>query len=508
MATSYFMGVDTGTHETKGVIIDIEGTVVAQSSTSHKMLNPQPGFYEHDAEQDWWGDFCTVSRDLISKSGIDPSDIKAVATDGIGLCCLPVDEQCRPLRNAILYGIDSRATSQMAKLTQQWGQDFIDEVFGRPLCSSDVPPKILWIKENEPEVYARTAKFLNSSSYISAKLTGEYYIDRFLGMAGGFAPLYGKDGIPTPESCMGLCTPDQLAKIAETTDIIGYVTEQAAAETGLAVGTPVTPGGDDSACEAISCGIGKLGDLMLQFGSTIYMFLLTDRLVIDDRVWHEEFIIPGVCDVSGATNTAGTMTAWLRDTLFHDFKEKEEAGGENAYTAMMGAAKDVPVGSNGVLCLPYFAGERTPIDDPDARGIFMGIKTSTTREDLYRAGLEGVAYSINQHLRIFEEDEAPVHRILAAGGGTKNPMWMQIVADVCGISITVPKVTVGACYGDAMMAAIACGAWKDFDELASKVQPDVIYEPDMANHEAYKRYQSIFDDLYPATKDLVHRLEA
>ena len=166
------------------------------------------------------------------------------------------------------------------------------------------------------------------------------------------------------------------------------------------------------------------------------------------------------------------------------------------------------MGSNGVLCLPYFAGERTPIDDPDARGIFMGIKTSTTREDLYRAGLEGVAYSINQHLRIFEEDEAPVHRILAAGGGTKNPMWMQIVADVCGISITVPKVTVGACYGDAMMAAIACGAWKDFDELASKVQPDVIYEPDMANHETYKRYQSIFDDLYPTTKDLVHRLEA
>lgn len=506
MSAAYFMGIDTGTSETKGVLIDVDANIVASSSAAHDIKQVGPNAYDHDAEKDWWGDFCKVSRDLIEKSGVDPTDIKCVTTSALGLCCVAVDENCVPTRPAISYGIDGRAEKQMRDLEQEWGQEFIDRVFGRPLCSSDVPPKIRWIQENDPDAYERTAKFINSSTYITAKLTGEYYIDTFLGMAGGFKPLYGEDGHPTEETCKGICRPDQLATIAEETDIIGHVTAEAAAATGLAEGTPVTPGGDDSACEAISCGIGKQGDLIVQFGSTIYMFLLTDHLVMDPRVWHEEFIIPGTCDVSGATNTAGSMTKWLRDTMFQDLKAAEEAGGENAYTVMAQLAEKVPVGSHGLICLPYFAGERTPIDDPNARGAFFGLTIGHTREDMLRAGLEGVAYSINQHFRIFEEDGVPIHRVLVAGGGTKNHAWMQIVADVCGKTLPVPEVTIGASYGDAMMAAVAAGYWKDFDELASKVKIASTYEPNPENHEAYKKYQKLFDELYPATRDIVHQL--
>ncbi len=506
MSAAYFMGIDTGTSETKGVLIDVDANIVASSSAAHDIKQVGPNAYDHDAEKDWWGDFCKVSRDLIEKSGVDPTDIKCVTTSALGLCCVAVDENCVPTRPAISYGIDGRAEKQMRDLEQEWGQEFIDRVFGRPLCSSDVPPKIRWIQENDPDAYERTAKFINSSTYITAKLTGEYYIDTFLGMAGGFKPLYGEDGHPAEETCKGICRPDQLATIAEETDIIGHVTAEAAAATGLAEGTPVTPGGDDSACEAISCGIGKQGDLIVQFGSTIYMFLLTDHLVMDPRVWHEEFIIPGTCDVSGATNTAGSMTKWLRDTMFQDLKAAEEAGGENAYTVMAQLAEKVPVGSHGLICLPYFAGERTPIDDPNARGAFFGLTIGHTREDMLRAGLEGVAYSINQHFRIFEEDGVPIHRVLVAGGGTKNHAWMQIVADVCGKTLLVPEVTIGASYGDAMMAAVAAGYWKDFDELASKVKIASTYEPNPENHEAYKKYQKLFDELYPATRDIVHQL--
>lgn len=506
MSAAYFMGIDTGTSETKGVLIDVDANIVASSSAAHDIKQVGPNAYDHDAEKDWWGDFCKVSRDLIEKSGVDPTDIKCVTTSALGLCCVAVDENCVPTRPAISYGIDGRAEKQMRDLEQEWGQEFIDRVFGRPLCSSDVPPKIRWIQENDPDAYERSAKFINSSTYITAKLTGEYYIDTFLGMAGGFKPLYGEDGHPTEETCKGICRPDQLATIAEETDIIGHVTAEAAAATGLAEGTPVTPGGDDSACEAISCGIGKQGDLIVQFGSTIYMFLLTDHLVMDPRVWHEEFIIPGTCDVSGATNTAGSMTKWLRDTMFQDLKAAEESGGENAYTVMAQLAEQVPVGSHGLICLPYFAGERTPIDDPNARGAFFGLTIGHTREDMLRAGLEGVAYSINQHFRIFEEDGVPIHRVLVAGGGTKNHAWMQIVADVCGKTLLVPEVTIGASYGDAMMAAVAAGYWKDFDELASKVKIASTYEPNPENHEAYKKYQKLFDELYPATRDIVHQL--
>lgn len=503
---AYFMGIDTGTSETKGVLIDADANIIAQSSTSHEATSPFTNAYEYDAEEDWWEDFCTVSHQLIATSGVDPHDIKGVTTSALGLCCVAVDEHCVPTRPAISYGIDGRAEKQMRELETEWGQDFIDRVFGRPLCSSDVPPKIRWIQEMDPEAYARTAKFINSSTYITAKLTGEYYIDTFLGMAGGFKPLYGEDGHPTEESCRGICRPDQLATIAEETDIIGYVTAKAAAETGLAEGTPVTPGGDDSACEAISCGIGKHGDLILQFGSTIYLFLLCDHLVMDPRIWHEEFIIPGTYDVSGATNTAGSMTKWLRDTLFQDLKAAEEADGENAFAAMARLAAEVPLGSHGLVCLPYFAGERTPIDDPNARGAFFGLTIGHTREDMLRAGLEGVAYSINQHFRIFEEDGLPIGRVVVAGGGTKNDTWMQIVADVTGKTLLVPEVTIGASYGDAMMAAVATGYWSGFDELASKVRIAKTFEPDAANHQAYQHYQAIFDELYPATKNLAHRL--
>lgn len=505
MSEIYFMGIDTGTFASKGVIIDAEGTVIAESATEHGMENPQPNFYEHDAEAVWWHDFCTISNDLIKKSGINPSDIKGVAASALGADCLPVDENCKPLRKAILYGIDARALDQCKELTELYGEDQIREWFGRPLGSSDVMPKILWIKENEPEVYARTHKFLTGSSYITAKLTGEYYVDKFLGLA-SFNPLYDADGTPNPKLCEPICRPDQLANVADTTAIAGTITEQAARETGLAVGTPVTVGTDDSGAEGISCGIGRLGDLMLQFGSSIYMFLVADRLVNDDRIWRERFIIPDTFDVSAGTNTAGTLTRWMRDECYRDYKEAEENGGINAYQAMSADAEKIPLGSEGLLCLPYFAGERTPINDPDARGIFAGFNLAHTRAHLYRACLEGVAYSINQHFKIFEEDGVPVRRVMAAGGGTKSALWMQIVADVTGKSISVPAIGIGASYGDAMMAAVGTGTWNGFDELASKVKPGVTYEPNMENHEAYKKYQQLFDELYPATKELVHRL--
>lgn len=505
MADSYFMGIDTGTFASKGVIIDNDGNVIAESSSEHGMENPKPNYYEHDADAVWWQDFCTISNDLIARGGVDPRGIKGVAASALGADCLPVDEECRPLRKAILYGIDARALDQCAELTDLYGKERINDWFGRPLGSSDVMPKILWVKENEPEVYAKTYKFLTGSSFITAKLTGAYWVDKFLGLA-SFNPLYDSDGMPDAELCKPVCRPDQLARVGETTDIAGYVTKEAARETGLAEGTPVTVGTDDSGAEGISCGIGRLGDLMLQFGSSIYMFLVTDRLVDDDRIWRERFIIPGTFDVSAGTNTAGTLTRWLRDQVYGELKLAEEAGGENAYAAMAREAEGISPGSDGLICMPYLAGERTPINDPDARGAFFGLKLSHTRAHLYRAGFEGVAYSINQHVRIFEEDGVPVRRVMAAGGGTKNATWMQIVSDVTGKSISVPAIGIGASYGDAMMAAVGTGCWSGFEELARKVRPGITFEPNMGNHVAYERFQAIFDELYPATKDLMHRL--
>jgi xylulokinase len=509
MGKAYFMGIDTGTNSSKGVLMDETGKVVALHATTHAMTNPKPNHYEHDAEKDWWGDFCTISKALIEKSGVDPKDIKAVGASALGADCLPVDEDCTPLRKAILYGIDARATDEMAQLTEMYGEEQILAWYGRPLCSSDVMPKILWIKNKEPEVYAKAHKFLTGSSYITAKLTGEYVVDRFLGLA-SFNPLYDpKTWQPVPKYCEPICRPDQLATVKEAADIAGTVTAKAAAETGLAEGTPVITGTDDSGAEAISSGVVKPGQMMLQLGSSVYMILGTETLVDDERLWREEFIVPGLCDISAGTNAAGSLTKWYRDNIFPEALSLEQEGGPDAYQTMMEGVEAIPAGSEGLVTLPYFAGERTPVNDPKARGVVFGLTLAHTRAHLYRSALESVGYSIAQQIALMESHpEVHLDRIIAVGGGTQNPVWMQIIADILGKPVDTPLETVGACFGDAMMAALAVKhpGFESYASLTSFIKPGRTYEPDMEKHKVYETYQKVYSALYESTKSLAHTL--
>ncbi|MEG2930362.1 MAG: FGGY-family carbohydrate kinase [Ruthenibacterium sp.] len=509
MSQVFFMGIDTGTNSSKGVLIDSECNIIAQHSTVHAMENPKPNFFEHDADKDWWGDFCTISKALIEKSGVDPKNIRAVGASALGADCLPVDEECRPLRKAILYGIDARATDEMEQLTELYGEEQIKKWYGRPLCSSDVMPKILWIKNKEPEIYAKTHKFLTGSSFITAKLTGEYVVDRFLGLA-SFNPLYdAQTWKPVPELCAPVCRPDQLAEVHEANDVIGRVTTRAAAETGLAEGTPVIAGTDDSGAEAISIGVVAPGKMMLQMGSSIYMILGTETLVDDEQLWREAFIVPGLCDISAGTNAAGSLTQWYRDTVFPDAVAKEKAGGPDAYQTLLEGVAEVKPGSEGLICLPYFSGERTPINDPMACGVLFGLTLAHTRAHMYRSALEAVGYSINQQIRIMESHpEVTIDQIFAVGGGVQNPLWMQIVSDITGKTICTPAITVGACFGDAMMAAqgIKYEGFEEFSDLLKYIKAGRQYEPDMANHTLYEKYQAVYDSLYETTKELAHKL--
>lgn len=511
MEKAYFVGIDTGTNSSKGVVMDAAGKILAVHTTQHEMTNPKPGHYEHDAEKDWWGDFCIISKALIEKSGIDPKDIKAVGASALGADCLPVDENCKPLRKAILYGVDARAVDEMAQLTEMYGEEQIRKWYGRPLCSSDVMPKILWIKNKEPEVYAKAHKFITGSTYITAKLTGNYVVDRFLGLA-SFNPLYDpKTWEPVEEYCAPICRPDQLAKVQEAAAIAGYVTAQAAAETGLAEGTPVLTGTDDSGAEAISCGVVKPGQMMLQLGSSIYMILGTSEMVDDERLWREEFIVPGLYDISAGTNAAGSLTKWYRDTLFQDAKALEAAGGVDAYQTMMEGVEQIAPGCDGLITLPYFAGERTPVNDPDARGLLFGLTFAHTRIHMYRSALEGIGYSVAQQIALMRSHEnVQIDRIIAVGGGTLNPVWMQIIADILGTTISTSKVTVGACYGDALMAAQAVGypGFENYDKLTDFIEDGVSYVPNMENHKIYQKYQRIYNELYEATASYAHTLSA
>ncbi|MFQ5624875.1 MAG: FGGY family carbohydrate kinase, partial [Paracoccaceae bacterium] len=252
--TSYTLGIDIGTFESKGVLVDGDGNIHASAARPHKMIVPQPGWAEHRAEEDWWGDFVHICRTILGESGCDPADIAGVACSAIGPCMLPVDGNGAPLMNGVLYGVDTHAAAEIAELTENIGEDVLLARCGNALTSQSVGPKILWLKRKRPEVFAKTAHILTSTSYLVQRLTGEVVIDHFTAV--NFMPLYDagrQDWVDDmAPDIIGL---DRLPRLAWSTEIAGHVTAQAAAETGLAEATPVTTGTVDAAAEAVSVGV-------------------------------------------------------------------------------------------------------------------------------------------------------------------------------------------------------------------------------------------------------------
>lgn len=498
----YFMGIDIGTGETRGVLVDGACGVVASEAVRHNVSNPYPGWFEMDPETDWWPEFCQVSRALLNGAGIMAEQVGCVGLSCMGSDCIPVDAEGTALSKAILYGIDSRATVQMAELGRMLG-DRAEEVMGHEICTSDVAPKIMWFRDNMPEIWEAADKFLTGSSYLCAKLTGEFTVDAYL--AEEFMPCYDPTTWePDEVLCRGICRSGQMARVMHATDIAGTVTAKAAAETGLAQGTPVLVGTGDSGAEAISTGIFQPGDIMVQLGSTAYFVCMTEELVNDPRLWPGTFIIPGTYSLCAGTNTAGTLIKWLRDLAYQDAKAIEEAGGPNAFAIMAAEAASIPAGAEGLVCLPYFAGERTPINDPEARGMFFGLTTNHTRAHLVRAAIEGISCTIAQHFDVLEEDGVELKKVMCAGGGTKNEVWLHCVADMIERPVAVSEVTIGAAYGDALMAALGGGAFSSWAELDDAIRPARIYEPNPENFATYRTLRDRFRRLYEANRDIMH----
>ena len=495
---SYTLGIDIGTFESKGVLVDAHGAIVAQAAHPHKMIVPQPGWAEHRADEDWWGDFVRLSRALLAECGIDPGAIKAVACSAIGPCMLPVDGDGAPQMNGVLYGVDTRATAEIDQLNQEIGEDLILATCGNALTSQSVGPKILWWKNTCPDAFAKTAKILTSTSYITYRLTGRYVIDHYT--AANFSPLYDVGAQDwTTALTDGIVGPDLLPELMWSTEVAGGITAEAAAETGLAVGTPVTCGTIDAAAEAVSVGVRHGGDMMMMYGSTIFIIQVTDTPVRDPRLWYAPWLTPGSHASMAGLATSGTLTHWFRDQFARELPRDE------AFPVLAAEAEAAPPGANGLLMLPYFSGERTPIHDPHAKGTLFGLNLTHTRGDIYRALIEGIAMGTAHVAEVLREVDAAPARILAVGGGTKNRLWLQATSDFADLPQIVCEKTVGASYGDAFLAACAIGAATPADidvwnPAGETVQPE--------QHAAYARQYPLFKDLYERTAQIAFALSS
>lgn len=506
MRTHYLLGVDIGTYESKGVITTAAGEIVHAEVKPHRMIIPRQGWAEHDAETVWWGDFVAITRRLLEVTGINPQALMGIGCSAIAPDVLPVDADCRPLRpGGILYGVDTRAAAEITELEAEIGVDAIFAKTGNRLSAQSSGPKMLWLKRHEPEVYRRAYKFVTATSFLVARLTGNYVIDH---LTGSFcAPLYDFSRRRYDDSLSReIVELERLPGLRWSNEIAGTVTPAAAAQTGLTAGTPVIVGTSDAAAEAVSVGVTAPGQMMLMYGSTIFFIEVLDQPITDERLWAAPYLFEGTSALLAGMATSGALTRWFRDQLAPDLVLAEEAGGANAYAALTELAAAVPPGAEGLVVLPYFSGERTPINDPQARGVYFGLTLAHSRAHLYRAALEGIGHGVRHHLDVMRSIGAMPKEIIAVGGGAKSDLWLQIVSDICQVAQTVPAVVLGASYGDAFLAGLGVGLFDTPAAIQGWLKRAHTVRPVPALAALYDRYHQLYLQLYQQTKDTMHDL--
>ena len=486
------LGVDVGTSSTKGVLVDVDGSILGTATRAHDVDRPHTGWVEMDGRV-WWQEFVAITRELLSAH--PDAEVAAVGVSGMGPCILLADENDEPVRPAILYGVDTRAAAQIARMTAELGDGEIARIGGSVLTSQAGGPKIAWVADEEPQHWSQAARLFMPASWLARKLTGAYVLDHQ--SASQVSPLYDIENERWHEPWWSrFAAPVEPPPLAWAGDVAGAVTAVAAEVTGIPEGVPVITGTVDAWTEAVSVGAHGVGDLMLMYGTTMFLIATGDHTLRTPSMWTTAGAFPGTRNLAGGMSTSGALTAWLKDLTEAD------------YPQLLAEAAESGVGARGLLMLPYFAGERTPIQDPDARGVIAGLTLRHGRGDLYRAALEATALGVRHNIETMRRAGADIRRIVAVGGGTQGRLWLQIVSDATGLVQEVPATTIGASYGAAFLAASAVGAdghaprIEQWNPVAERIEPD----PD-----ARTAYDALYDRylrLYAGTKDVVHELAA
>ena len=488
------IGVDIGTSSSKGVLVDADGEILASATVAHDVQRPHTGWVEMDGRV-WWDEFVQITRELLAAASTAQRavEIAAVGVSGMGPCVLLADDHDEPVRPAILYGVDTRATAQIERMTAELGVDEITRVGGSTLTTQAGGPKIVWVAEEEPAAYAAARRLFMPASWLARHLTGAYVLDHQ--SASQVSPLYDVEAEQWHAGNWARFAPGiEAPRLLWAGDIAGTVTDAAAAATGLPAGVPVIAGTIDAWSEAVSVGAHELGDLMLMYGTTMFLVATGAQTLRTPSMWTTVGAFPGTRNLAGGLSTSGALTAWLKDLTNADYP-----------TLLAEAAVSGP-GARGLLTLPYFAGERTPILDPDARGVIAGLTLSHTRGDLSRSALEATALGVRHNVETMRAAGADIRRIVAVGGGTQGALWLQIVSDVTGLTQEVPRTTIGASYGVAFLAAAAIAApgeapvMREWNPVATTIEPN----PAVAS--AYDELFALYLETYENTRRVVHAL--
>jgi len=494
---NYYLGIDTSTTGSKALIIDERGEVLAVASSPHTLQTPKPLWSEQDPRE-WWQAVSASIRSALEKAGISGERIAAVGLTGQMHGLVLLDGAGNVLRPAILWN-DQRTQSQCDEIHNRIGKEKFIQITGNVALTGFTAPKILWVKENEPEVYAQVKHVLLPKDYIRYCLTGEYAMDKADGAGTVLFDLKARDWSGEVLEVLGIDA-SWMPNTFEGPEFTGFVCEASAALSGLKAGTPVAAGGGDQAAQAVGVGAVEPGIVGLTVGTSGVVFATTPSALIEPEGRLHAFChaVPGLWHFMGVMLSAAGSLQWYRDTLAPDL----------SFDDLLKEAEPVSAGSEGLQFLPYLSGERTPYPDPLARGAFIGMTLRHSRAHMTRAVLEGVSFGLKDSFTLIQNAGlGEIRQVRASGGGTKGALWRQILASVLEVELVTVNTTEGAAYGAALLAGVGAGTWTDVASACKTcIKITGSTQPDTSQVAAYRKAYPLYRELYPALKSSFARM--
>ena len=498
---NYLLGVDLGTSGTKTVLFDMNGQAVASATVEYPLYQPHNGWAEQEAD-DWWKAAQATIRTVLEQSGVDAENVKGLGISGQMHGLVLTDEEGNALRKAIIW-CDGRTQAECDEITAAVGAERLIQIAANPALTGFTAGKVLWVRKNEPEIWAKAKHILLPKDYVRYKLTGVY--------AQEISDASGTNLLDVPNRCWSeeICKAIELdmamlPPIVESAAVAGTISAEAAKLTGLCEGTPVAGGGGDNMCAAVGTGVVVPGKAFTTIGTSGVVYAHSPEVQIEPEGRVHTFCscIPGEYVNFACMLSAGLGLKWYRDQFCQAEIQAAKEMDTDQYVLTNQQAAKSPIGANRLIYLPYLMGERSPLLDNDARGAFIGLSAMHTRRDLLRAVMEGVTYGLRHNVDVMRQMGVNPEAMLACGGGAKSPFWRQMMADVFHTPVKTVHNTEGPALGAAILAGVAAGLYQDVpaacEALIREGEP---LEPIAENEAAYESYYQLFRKLYPALKD-------
>lgn len=484
------LAIDQGTSGCKMTVFDLEGNVISNITKTYETLYPKEAWVEQDCEQ-WWSVIVEGIQEMIGRNSFDPKQIKGIGVDGISWACIPIDQSGKVLYPTMIW-LDRRAKAEAEWMKEIIGEKELIALSGNPVDACYITPKMLWIKNNHPEIFAKTYKFLQSNSFIVYRMTGKLSQDYSQGY--GFHFFDMKKGILNEEVAhkLGLST-NLVAPLFHSHEVIGGVTKEVAALTGLIEGTPVVAGGLDAACCTLGAGVIHVGQTQEQGGQAGGMSIVLDAPLIHEKLILGYHVVPDQWLLQGGTTGGGGTLNWFNKELGTAEKLIAQDKKVSSFEILSDEAETVAPGSDGLIFLPYMKGERSPLWNGNAKGVFYGITFDKTRAHMVRSMMEGVGYSLKHNIETAKEVNAHVNVLSSVGGSSNSHVWTQLKADMTGCSVEVPYSDHATTLGAAMLAGVGVGLYTDFEEAVKKtVRIQKTYTPNLDTKEIYEQGYAMY----------------